>query len=87
MADSNFDSTGAPRETPWPTEAEIELERRLLNIEQHQSRTNQLLMQLQVEYRNGINEVKGRIDNLGVTVATQMGELSGLMKKFLANGH
>ncbi len=83
---SDFNKTGAARETPWPSEAEIELERRLINIENSQNRTNQLVMQLQLEYRQGINELKERINHLAVTVSTQMGELSGLMKKFLANG-
>ena len=85
------DSGGGARECaisgPWPSESEIEFERRLLNIEQHQARTNQLLIQLQLEYRKGMMLLSDRVDHLAVTVSTQMGELSGMMKKFLANGH
>jgi len=87
MSDSGDGTSESIISGPWPSESEIEFERRLLNIEQHQARTNQLLMQLQLEYRKGMILLSERVDHLAVTVSTQMGELTGLMKKFLANGH
>jgi len=83
MSDSGDGTSESIISGPWPSEAEIEFERRLLNIGQHQARTNQLLM----EYRKGMILLSERVDHLAVTVSTQMGELTGLMKKFLANGH
>ena len=82
MSDSdNFDDASPPPRPvgpvgPWPSEAEIELERRLISLESGQNRTNQLLMQLQLEYRQGVNQLGAKVD-----------ELAGLMKKFLSNGY
>jgi hypothetical protein len=72
---SNFEETPPRPSGPWPSEAEIELERRLISLEAGQNRTNQLLMQLQLEYRQGVNQLGTKVD-----------ELAGLMKKFLSNG-
>lgn len=76
----------AEHNTPWPSEKEIDAERRLTRIEENQNRTNQLLMQLQLEYRQGMNHLAAKINKLELAVTTSMGELSGLLKKFLANG-
>jgi len=72
---SNFEETPPRPSDPWPSEAEIELERRLISLESGQNRTNQLLMQLQLEYRQGVNQLGAKVD-----------EITGMLKKFLANG-
>jgi len=84
---SDFHRETSPGQTPWPSEAEIELEKRLLNIEQGQNRVSQLVMQLQLEHRTGINEVKAQVSALGSDVAAQLHVMMGMLKKYLANGN
>lgn len=84
---SDFHRETSPEQTPWPSEAEIELEKRLLNIEQNQNRVSQLVMQLQLEHRTGINEVKAKVDTLGADMAAQLQVMMSMLKKYLANGN
>jgi hypothetical protein len=77
----------SPPAGPWPSEAEIEHERRLISLEQGQNRSNQLLMQLQLEYRKGSMQLNQRVTELTNTVTSRLDTMTDLLKKFLSNGH
>ncbi len=83
MPDFNNNGDSSPNH-PWPTPEALALEQRLQGIERQQSRSNKLLLELQLEHRQGMRTLGEHVNALKVEVTAQLAEVTGLLRQFLA---